>query len=164
MIATSSDPIHQHVAEPVRHGLEQGQLDTGMATAEPAQEADEMDRPDRAHHTDTQVCLVQPDEAARQLLRLSCLRHHLAQLGLDQQAERGQMGIVALARDERPPISSSSLWIARVKAGWLTLHCSAALVKFSVSLRATKYRMAFNCMGVLHQFRRWLTLLRDHDR
>jgi hypothetical protein len=37
-----------------------------------------------------------------------------------------------------PPSSPSSFWIARVRAGWLTWHCSAALVKFKVRLTARK--------------------------
>jgi hypothetical protein len=39
-----------------------------------------------------------------------------------------------------PPNSYSSFWMAFVSAGWVTLHYSAALVKFIDLASATKYR------------------------
>ena len=39
-----------------------------------------------------------------------------------------------------PPSSYSSFWMVLVNAGCVTLHCSAALVKFIDLASATKYR------------------------
>src|SRR3546814_15715182 len=44
-------------------------------------------------------------------------------------------------RSTSPPSSVSRALIARVRDGWVTLHRSAALVKFRVSLTAKKYRI-----------------------
>ena len=44
-------------------------------------------------------------------------------------------------RSNSPPSSASSALIARVREGCATWHRSAALVKFSVSLTARKYRI-----------------------
>ena len=41
-------------------------------------------------------------------------------------------------RNSRPPSSSSSFCTARVKAGWVTLHVSAARVKLRQSQTARK--------------------------
>jgi hypothetical protein len=39
--------------------------------------------------------------------------------------------------------------MARLKAGWVTLHCSAARVKFSEPHNVTKYRTWDNSTGYL---------------
>ncbi len=74
----------------------------GMALAETLQEWHEAVRPDGAHHAELELDILQAAEALGPLLGGVSLDQHLAQVRPHHLAQPGQMGVVALAAEQRP--------------------------------------------------------------
>src|SRR5262249_6501248 len=73
-----------------------------MALAEGLQEGYEAARPDGAHHAELELDIVKLGEALGALLRGIGLDQHLGEVRAHHLAQARQMGVVALAAEQRP--------------------------------------------------------------
>ena len=77
------------------------QPDLGMALAEGLQEGHEAARADGAHHAELQLDVVELGEALGALLGGVGLDQHLREMRAHHLAQTGQVGVVALAAEQR---------------------------------------------------------------
>lgn len=93
--------LEDHGAEVARQGLANRDLDAGMLAAEGPEEADQLERADRAHDAEIQGRLLELQEALRRGLRRACLAQHKGQMRLHEASEIGDVGEAALAPEEQ---------------------------------------------------------------